>query len=191
MTEHRLMADSASSGAGLLPVQAAGFCVRLLTSADTASMLAFELKNKDFFSALIAPRPDDVFSEAGMSEYVRELLFEHQLGKAHPCVIMDASGMIGRANLWQIDRQSCSAYVGYRVAEHRQGEGIATQALRHLIQCADHQLGLNTLKANVLDNNPASARVLEKQGFTVSGRTEQFLELNGQSLGCQHFQRCL
>ena len=165
--------------------------IRLLTPEDAGALLAFERRNRDFFAAVIAARADDFFSEPGIVLYVQELLTEHAQKKVCPFVVMEAGEMIGRANLWQIDLRSRTAYVGYRVAEHCQGQGIATQSLKHLIQVATDQLGLQTLNANVLDNNPASAHVLEKQGFAVLGHTEQFLELNGQTLGCRHFQRSL
>ena len=78
--------------------------------------------------------------------------------------------MVGRFNLYDLaDR---TAEVGYRVAEHVAGRGVATKALRTLCRLAADQHGLRTLKAGTSHENVASQRVLEKAGFESVGLTE-------------------
>lgn len=55
--------------------------------------------------------------------------------------------------------------VGYAVAPARQGRGIATAAVRELIERA-RVAGMRTVVAHTLPERSASTRVLERCGFT-------------------------
>ena len=88
------------------------------------------------------------------------------------------------ANLKEIDCRLQKAEVGYRIAERYTGKGIASNCLRELIFEARARFGLQSLYANVLDNNPASKRVLEKQGFRSVGYEPEFFEIDGILWGC-------
>lgn len=162
-----------------------------LTAQHAAALLSFELRHKDFFDSLIAMRPAGFYSPEGVQRHIEELSVLYAEGAAFPGVILDGQAIVGRANLRHVDREAQSAFVGYRVAQDRQGEGIASQALHDLIQRARGEFGLTTLKADVLDNNPASAHILSKRGFVRTGHTAQFLRLQCQCLGCSHFELAL
>ncbi len=173
-----------SQKAGVLPEGS----IRLLQDSDTHALLAFELQHKAYFDSLIAMRPAGFYSVGGVESHIRELIALYQAGEAYPCVITDNEAIIGRANLRTFDHEESSAYVGYRVAENRQGQGVASAALAALLVGAREAFGLKILKANVLDNNPASAHILEKQGFVCTDYTERFLRLQCQCLGCRHYE---
>ncbi|WP_265571751.1 GNAT family N-acetyltransferase [Sphingomicrobium nitratireducens] len=59
---------------------------------------------------------------------------------------------------------------GYWIARKRWGRGIATEAGRAALEIA-RTIGLKSLQAAHFLDNPASGRVLEKLGFTPTGRT--------------------
>ncbi|ASP38346.1 hypothetical protein CHH28_06470 [Bacterioplanes sanyensis] len=136
-----------------------------LTLAHAEPLLAFEQRNREYFERLIAPRPDDLFSSQGMIASIAELLQETAAGLLSPWVLMDGERIIARANLHHIQHQRKTAEVGYRVDELATGQGVATRCLQQLKIIAQQQLELTSLTAKVLDNNPASAKVLIKQGF--------------------------
>jgi ribosomal-protein-alanine N-acetyltransferase len=72
-----------------------------------------------------------------------------------------------------------TAELGYWLGESYWGRGIATRAVRAIIQWAFESLALERIQARVFDSNVASCRVLEKAGFTREGRLRSsVLKLN-------------
>jgi ribosomal-protein-alanine N-acetyltransferase len=63
-----------------------------------------------------------------------------------------------------------SAEIGYWLGEPFWGRGIATEVLRAMTEYAFAHFDICRLHAGVFDWNPASARVLEKAGYTLEGR---------------------
>jgi ribosomal-protein-alanine N-acetyltransferase len=62
-----------------------------------------------------------------------------------------------------------TAELGYRVAQHVAGRGVATAAVRELCRLAVARHGLRRLRAATPHNNAASQRVLTKAGFVPVG----------------------
>lgn len=62
-----------------------------------------------------------------------------------------------------------SAEVGYWVGEEYWGQGIATEAVRLMTEYAFYYFDLLRLYAEVFENNKASMRVLEKNGYYLEG----------------------
>ena len=140
--------------------------IRTLRPDDAAPLLAFEQANRAWFERHIDRRPDDFYSIDGVQAHVAQFLDEHAQGCMHPCVIVDEQGqLIGRANLKDIDGQTQTAEVGYRIGQQQAGKGLATAALRHLIDLAQDEWQLASLCAYAIDGNAASIRVLERCGF--------------------------
>ncbi|WP_422927736.1 GNAT family N-acetyltransferase [Singulisphaera sp. PoT] len=63
-----------------------------------------------------------------------------------------------------------SAEIGYWLGREFWGRGIATSALRAMTDWAFANFEICRLHAGVFAWNPASARVLEKAGYTLEGR---------------------
>ena len=61
------------------------------------------------------------------------------------------------------------ADLGYRVAQHAAGRGVATATIRELCQLAFARHGLRALRAATSHDNAASQRVLAKTGFVPVG----------------------
>ena len=80
----------------------------------------------------------------------------------------------------QEDVHRGSAEVGYWLGEPFWGKGIATRALRAMTGYAFENLDLVRLYATVFEWNPASARVLEKAGFTLEARLKKSVIKDGQ-----------
>ncbi len=68
------------------------------------------------------------------------------------------------------DERRITAEIGYWLARPYWGKGLATAALGRVTQYAFERFPLERLQAHVYDWNPASARVLEKCGYTLEGR---------------------
>jgi ribosomal-protein-alanine N-acetyltransferase len=144
------------------------FHIRLLHAGDAGPLLRFEQDNRAWFEQHIAARGPAFYSAQGVDDHIREFLDAHAAGIRHPCVILDGAGaIVGRANLKDIDRRAGSAEVGYRIAKACAGHGLATQAVRYLVEQARSIWQLQQLVAYVAPANRASARVLEKCAFLL------------------------
>ena len=92
----------------------------------------------------------------------------------------EAIGAIGLTLQSEVHRRS--AEVGYWLGEPFWGQGIATEAVRALTAYAFEQFDLVRLEAGVFEWNPASARVLEKCGFTFEERLPWTDTKDGQTI---------
>jgi RimJ/RimL family protein N-acetyltransferase len=72
-----------------------------------------------------------------------------------------------------------SASMGYCLDEPAWGQGIGTEAARALLQWAFDTLDLNRVQADTDTRNIASARVLEKLGFTREGMLREDCIVDG------------
>ncbi|MFS2069796.1 GNAT family N-acetyltransferase [Pseudomonas sp. CT11-2] len=142
--------------------------IRTLQSTDAEALLAFELDNREWFERHIDARGSAFYSMQGVTDHIDAYLADFAAGTWHPFVIEDDAGnIVGRANLKGIDMTERSAEVGYRIAQNACGQGLATLAVRHLIQQAQLHWNLKQLVATVYAENIGSAKVLERCGFLI------------------------
>jgi ribosomal-protein-alanine N-acetyltransferase len=138
----------------------------LLQAGHAPAVLAFERENRAWFAASISDRGDAYFER--FTDRHRALLDEQDAGVcAFYLLLDDAGAVLGRFNLY--DMADGTAEVGYRVAQHVAGRGVATATLRELCGLAARRHGLHTLRAAASLANTASQRVLLKAGFVAVG----------------------
>ena len=80
-------------------------------------------------------------------------------------------------NSWNPEFRSAS--LGYCLAKHAWGRGVATEAAGALLGWAFDTLDLNRVQAEADTRNPASARVLEKLGFQLEGTLREDCIVDG------------
>ena len=76
------------------------------------------------------------------------------------------TGVIGLSDIDTVNR---GAHVGYWISKDLRNRGIATIALSLICDYSRDNLGLNRLYTKVLEYNPASLKVLIKNGFAIEG----------------------
>ena len=138
--------------------------------ADHApAVLTFELANRAYFATFISDRGDAFFDR--FTEQYNTLLAEQEAGTCVFHVLVSEDGtVLGRFNLYNLE--DGAAELGYRVAQHVAGHGVATAAVQELCQLAAAQYGLRTLKAATTHDNVASQKVLTKARFVPTGPAE-------------------
>jgi [ribosomal protein S5]-alanine N-acetyltransferase len=140
--------------------------LQLLRAGHAPAVLAFELANRGYFAAFISDRGDDFFEQ--FTDRQGALLAEQEAGICACYVLVDEDGsVLGRFNLYHIENGT--AELGYRVAEHVAGRGVATATVRELCRLAAARHGLRTLRAATTHTNAASQKVLIKAGFVPVG----------------------
>lgn len=131
-----------------------------------SAVLAFELANRSYFATMISDRGEEYFEL--FDDRHAESLAEQESGEcAYYVLVADDGSIIGRFNLRDIDNGS--AVLGYRVARHVAGRGVATTTVDQLCREAASTQGLRVIRAATSDANVASRKVLVKAGFVLVG----------------------
>ncbi|MFE9093962.1 GNAT family N-acetyltransferase [Streptomyces sp. NPDC007264] len=140
--------------------------LKQLHISHASAVWDFELANRAYFAASITDRGDDFFDR--FTERYHALPAEQEAGICafHVLVAEDGS-VLGRFNL--VDIEDGTAQLGYRVAQHVAGRGVATATVRELCRLAPARHGLRTLRAATARENLASQKVLTKAGFVLVG----------------------
>jgi ribosomal-protein-alanine N-acetyltransferase len=137
-----------------------------LRAGHAPAVLAFELANRAYFATFISDRGDEYFDQ--FTERYNELLAEQEAGNgAYYLLVSEDGSVLGRFNLFDIENGT--AVLGYRVAEHVAGRGVATATVGEVCRLTAAQYGLHTMRAAVTHDNVASQRVLIKAGFVPVG----------------------
>jgi len=140
-----------------------------LRAGHAPAVLAFERANRAYFATLISDRGDAFFDH--FSEQYHALLAQQEAGTCALYVLVGEDGtVLGRFNLY--DLKDGTAELGYRVAQHVAGRGVATAAVQELCRLAAARYGLRTLWAATTYDNVASQKVLAKTGFVPAGPAE-------------------
>lgn len=140
--------------------------LKQLHTSHAPAVLAFELANRGYFAASVPDRGDDFFAQ--FTDRYNALLTEQEAGICAFYVLVAEDGsVLGRFNL--IDIEDHTAELGYRVAQHVAGRGVATATVREVCQLAASQHGLRTVRAAADIQNVASQKVLTKAGFVPVG----------------------
>ena len=137
-----------------------------LNARHAPAVLAFELANRAYFAAFISDRGDKFFDQ--FTERHSALLAEQEAGAgAYYVVVAEDGSVLGRFNLYRFS--GGTAELGYRVAQHAAGRGLATATVLEVCRLAAARHGLRTLRAATSVDNTASQKVLVKAGFVPVG----------------------
>jgi ribosomal-protein-alanine N-acetyltransferase len=101
-------------------------------------------------------------------------------GMTLPFVITVDGQLAGQVTVGNVIRGSlCSAWIGYWVASHVIGGGVAPAAVALVVDHCFTVAGLHRIEATVRPENTASLRVLEKLGFRHEGLFRRYLDVAG------------
>ena len=137
-----------------------------LNAGHAPAVLAFELENRAYFAASVSDRGDDFFEQ--YTDRHSAVLAEQEAGiRAFYVLVAEDGSVLGRFNL--VFAEDGTAELGYRVAQHAAGRGVATAAVQELCRLAAARHELHTLRAGTSRDNAASQKVLVKAGFVPDG----------------------
>jgi ribosomal-protein-alanine N-acetyltransferase len=137
-----------------------------LNAGHAPAVLAFERANRAYFAASISDRGDDYFDQFAQ-RHAGLLADQEAGGGAYYVLVADDGAVLGRLSL--VFAGDGTATLGYRVAQHAAGRGVATAAAREVCELAAARHGLRAIRAAASAGNLASQRVLAKAGFTPAG----------------------
>ena len=103
--------------------------LQLLRADHGPAVLAFERANRAYFAAFISDRGDEYFDR--FAEQHDASLAEQKAGTcAFYVLVGDDGAVLGRFNLYNIE--DGTAELGYRVAQHVAGRGVAPATVREM-----------------------------------------------------------
>jgi len=80
-------------------------------------------------------------------------------------VLLETNKLIGTAGLHRINRDHRYCSIGYEIDSPHWNKGLSTEVVRALTRYGFIQLNLNRIEAELIPQNVASARVLQKNGY--------------------------
>ena len=106
--------------------------------------------------------------------------FEQKIAVSYAIVLASSGELVGTLSLTQMDKGP--ANLGYWIGLPYWGQGICTEAAAELLRFGFEELNLELVIAHHLTINPASGRVMEKNGFQYVGEGEF------SGMGVRHYE---
>ncbi|MGE5113790.1 MAG: GNAT family N-acetyltransferase [Acidobacteriaceae bacterium] len=148
------------------PVIECGVCRLRPFRLEDADSLMHHANNRN-----VSVRLRDRFPYPYTKDHARQFLAA--VTKRHPdvpefvmAIEVDGMAVGGIGVILGTDVERISGELGYWLGEEYWRRGIVTAAIRHFAPWVMEQFHLTRLHADTFHDNPASARVLEKAGFT-------------------------
>ena len=164
--------------------------LKRLCIEDAEALFDFELKNQAFFEKMVPTRGEEYYKFEVFLKQLELLLDEQEQGISYFYLIKDEMNTIlGRMNVVDIGKSSLAGDIGYRVGQEHTGKGIASRALRLLIEKLSVEGIINQINAKTTTNNLASQRVLERNKFEQYGISDETIEMNGEKLKFVYYSR--
>jgi RimJ/RimL family protein N-acetyltransferase len=146
---------------------------------EDAPSLAAHANNRNVWLTLRDRMPHP-YTLAHAEAYVRDRI--EQPHRLMFCIDVDGEAVGGIGVHPGDDVNRLTAELGYWLAEPFWGRGIMSAAVAAMVRYAFEHQALERIEAYVYASNPASARVLEKCGFTYEGRLRRNVIKDGAML---------
>jgi ribosomal-protein-alanine N-acetyltransferase len=89
------------------------------------------------------------------------------------CLAEAPNEIVGVAEMFDYDEKVNLITIGYRLSEHCWGKGIASEAVKAMVDYLFFTVGVNRIQGFVMPENKRSQRVLEKNNFLKEGILRQ------------------
>jgi ribosomal-protein-alanine N-acetyltransferase len=151
--------------------------LRLASPEDGALAAEFQRENREWVQPWSPLRDESFFTES----YWHDKLTAESGGTHYRFWVYRGEALVASVNLHDVRlaHHRC-AEIGYAVDYRHQGKGFATEAAEALLDFAFDELGLHRVEATYMPSNRASARVLDKLGFTPEGLLREILLIDGR-----------
>jgi ribosomal-protein-alanine N-acetyltransferase len=151
--------------------------LRRATADDAASIAKFMRDNEERIRCWSPARTEEFYTEG----YWRERAVDEANGASFRFLAFREEALAASVILRDVrfGPNRC-AELGYTVDAHHAGQGIATEAATAVLTYAFDELCLHRIEATYMPANRASARVLDKLGFTPEGLLRDMLLVNGR-----------
>jgi [ribosomal protein S5]-alanine N-acetyltransferase len=164
--------------------------LRPLERGDAEELLRLNLDNREFFAPRESRRGDEYYTlevQLAQIEAFQKMGAEHN-GALLGIFLSEHNELIGFIALFGVIRGGFQeARIGYMLAERQGGRGYGTEAVGLALPYAFAELDLHRLETGVQLDNPASMRVLAKNGFREEGVSLRWVNVADGWADCKRF----
>jgi [ribosomal protein S5]-alanine N-acetyltransferase len=162
--------------------------VRLAERGDCGAIIDFYGSNREHLQPYGPLWPEDFLTKAfwhKQTDRHLEEFYTDQSARLFIFPVREPKVVIGNVSLGAIVRGAAQfCYLGYSIAKENEGQGLASEAAKSVIDYGFTSLNLHRIMANYIPTNERSGRLLTRLGFTIEGYARNYLNLNGQ--WCDH-----
>jgi ribosomal-protein-alanine N-acetyltransferase len=161
--------------------------LKTLNAEYTETVQSYFAKNEQFFKPYMPTWPENFLNFENIEKVLQEQWFKMHKKQMLHFYIFDVRdrafqqilGDITFSNIVYGAFQSC--FLGYKTNEKSCDKGIATEAVGKACQFVFEDMNLNRIEANIMPQNLASQKVVEKLGFIREGLSFKYLKINGNN----------
>ena len=154
--------------------------IRPLQVRDAGMLAELYAANRAFLEPFDPPRPEAFATTAAQERELGALEKERAADRLERFLISADEEPAGVISVSRITRGPFqNAGLGYWVAEHLNGRGIATRAVGLVCEWGFGEAGFHRLEAATLVDNTASQTVLRRNRFREIGLSPKYLFING------------
>ena len=115
-------------------------------------------------------------------EYLTYVGQRYRTGDFYDWAVVDRESghMIGTCGLTSFNCPHDTAEIGYVLNPAYQGKGLATEAVRRVLDFGFDELGLHRIEAHFMEGNDASRRLMERVGMTFEGYARESMRIKGR-----------
>ncbi|WP_375472664.1 GNAT family N-acetyltransferase [uncultured Nostoc sp.] len=158
--------------------------LRAAIHEDIPQILKYFIDNKTYLTPFYPLWADGFFTEEYWQYQIENSFLEFINGQSLKLFIFTKKNptvVIGTVNFSNFVRGAAHfCYVGYSLAENKQGKGYMTEGLKSAIQYLFQELNFHRVMANYMPHNQRSGNVLKRLDFVVEGYARDYLLINGQ-----------
>ena len=140
--------------------------LRLLTAADVDDVTELIADPTTLRYTRVPEPPPDGFAQGWYERYAQG---RETRSREAFAIVGDDGAFLGLALAPEIDEEAAEAELGYIVAGHARGRGVASEALRRLTAWAFEERGVQRAYLLIDVDNPASSKVAERAGYRLEG----------------------
>ena len=125
---------------------------------------------------------DPHVSEAETRDYLVYVGQRYRTGDFYDWALVSrADGhMIGTCGFTSFNCPADSAEIGYVLNPAYQGQGLATEAVRRVLEFGFEELSLHRIEAHFIQGNDASRCLMERVGMTFEGYARESMKIKGR-----------
>ena len=115
-------------------------------------------------------------------EYLTYVGQRYRTGDFYDWAVVDRESghMIGTCGFTSFNCPHDTAEIGYVLNPAYQGKGLATEAVRRVLDFGFDELGLHRIEAHFMEGNDASRRLMERVGMTFEGYARESMKIKGR-----------
>lgn len=170
-------------GDPLVKLESERLFLRTFVESDAKSLAELMRRNKYFWAIHEPLHEEDFYTEEAQFKKILESVHLLRANREYSFGIYPkgSNHLIGHISLYAIKRLPYnSAFIGYSIDEKYTRKGIATEAVKQIIQFAFHNVKLNRIEAYVSPKNEGSIKVLENANLVREGLLRDLLYINGK-----------